>query len=157
MVEDPDGRAMRLASRLGIVQEARRLRGAAVGTEHVLVASLADPIVRRALKNVGVDLRDVQVLVTRASEGRPRAEGSAGSITAAAAAVIVRVDAETTGLDPDRRPEPTVLSTALGALMTVLLRDEQDTTARRILTELGLLEHADRIAATIRSSGDPRG
>ncbi len=66
-----------LALRLGAVQEAQRLGSHLVGTEHLLIATMTDPLVRRTFLSLGIELRHVQSVVTDLS-GR-REAGSGGS------------------------------------------------------------------------------
>ena len=150
MTGSHDDRAREFAYLLGAVQEARRLGCRHVGSEHLLIATLADPTVRRALADVGRDLRDVQDLVTRATRGRALA--SRVELTSEAAELITRAAAAIPDLVPDRRPDPRLLSDALGALLVTLLRDEGDTAAARILAELDLVEHAPQLIAIVEEN-----
>ena len=128
-----------LALRLGAVQEAQRLGSQLVGTEHLLIATMTDPLVRRTFLSLGIELRHVQSAVTDLS-GR-REAGSGGSrrgseLTPEAAEAIERLRQTVPDFAFTTRADPHVLSAALRALLVTLFTGPSGTAARTVLDEL---------------------
>lgn len=133
-MNDLPDRALLVARRLGARQEALRLRSQIVGTEHLLMASVADPLVRTVLLGFGVDLREMQAQVTAASDERGPAEQV--ELTPEVVAVLAAVGDEFPEL---ARPEPTpssLVSQGLRVALATLLRDDGDSAAATILGRL---------------------
>jgi hypothetical protein len=123
-----------LARRLGARQEALRLGSQIIGTEHLLMASVADPLVRTVLLGFGVDLRGMQAEVTAASDQRGAAEQV--RLTGEVVEVLAAVGEECPEL---ARPEPapsSLVSRGLRVALVALLRDDGDTAAAAILGQL---------------------
>lgn len=163
----------RWARMVGAHQEARRVRAARVGTEHLLMATYADPEVRRRMADIGADMRDVQLRVgTPASlagtVGRRRTAPAGVALSAGAArvlgALLTRVGNDP-GLarraNPDRDRDPRAMSAVLRYLLVGLVCDPGTGAARRILDDLtdGHTDPTSRRGATLIAEllGDPRG
>lgn len=130
--------AMRVAHVLGATQEARRLACRVVGTEHLLMATMADPAVRAALLHRGRDLREVQRRVTAISDARQARRGPL-TLSPRAEEVLARVVEAEPALDaPDGFVGPAERSRGLVHLLTCLRTGPADTSALQVLTELGL-------------------
>lgn len=155
MVDRSGDRAARIAALLGVVQEARRLRHRWVGSEHLLVTTFADPVVRSALAGVQCDLRDVQERVRQIGQARGPDATTPEGLTPEAHELIARATGGLPDLDLDRTPDPRLFSTLLGLVMITLLHDEQDTAARRILDQLDVLRHSRRLVLMIERNWGP--
>ena len=145
----------RIAILLGAQQEARRLKKATIGTEHLLMATLADPTVRWVMRGLGHDLREVQTLVIEASQRRPDDSEQAATLTDQAGEAIAQLRAQHPKLDPHGPRSNQRVSRALRSLMTTFLTDDRDTAARRILRDLGALDHAESLTALIDGHAGP--
>ena len=135
-----------LALRLGAVQEAQRLGSELVGTEHLLIATMTDPLVRRTFLSLGVELRHIQSVVTDLSGRRPGRSGSTrrgSELTPGATEAIERLRRTVPDFAVAARPEPQVLSAALRALLITLFTGPPDTAACTVLDEL-TTEHSRR-------------
>jgi len=136
-----------LALRLGAVQEAQRLGSRLVGTEHLLIATMTDPLVRRTFLSLGIELRHVQSVVTDLSgrrEARGRGTRLGRELTPEAAEAIERLRRTVPDVAFAARAAPHVLSAALRALLTTLFTGPSDTAARTVLDEL-TTEHSRRV------------
>jgi hypothetical protein len=130
--------AVRAAHVLGATQEARRLACRLVGTEHLLMATMADPAVRAALLHRGRDLREVQRRVTAISDARQARHGPL-TLSPRAEQILVRVVEAEPALDaPDGFVGPAERSRGLLHLLACLRTGPADTSARQVLSELGL-------------------
>ncbi len=102
LIDDAGHRAIALAQSLGLAQEALRLGANVVGTEHLLMATLCDPVIRWKVASVGVDMRDVQNLV-RGTVERRRTETALGfALTAHAARLCSTPPPPSPGWSPAR-------------------------------------------------------
>ena len=128
-----------LALCLGAVQEAQRLGSDVVGTEHLLIATMTDPLVRRTFLSLGIELRHVQFVVTDLSRRRTSRSSSTrqgSELTPEAADAIERLRETVPDVAVADRVEPQVLSAALRALLITLFTGPPDTAARTVLDEL---------------------
>jgi hypothetical protein len=150
-MEDAEPDPPRLAEwarMLGAQQEARRVHSPRLGTEHLLMATYADPEVRRRMADIGADMRAVQARVgaPAAIAGTSSPRGTAPStVTLSDGAVrVLHALLTTVGedpllarwTDPGRGRNPRVMSALLRLLLVGLLRDPGHGAARRILDDL---------------------
>jgi hypothetical protein len=141
---------------LGAIQEAERLGSWRVGSEHLLLATLLDPVVRRLLFEAGVDVGGLQRRIGRplrtgigAAPGTlPRTDEMALSDGAvrllAALEERTRTDPALAGwVRPDHTTDPQGRSVVRRHLLVTLLRDAEPGAARGLLDEHGVDTHAD--------------
>jgi hypothetical protein len=133
---------------LGAQQEARRVHSPRLGTEHLLMATYADPEVRRRLADIGADMRDVQARVgtpaPMTGNSSPPGPGPSSVILSEGAVRVLHTLLTTVGddpllarwTDPGRGRNPRVMSALLRLLLVGLLRDPGHGRARRILEDL---------------------
>lgn len=132
---------------VGAVGEAERVGCRTVGTEHLLLAAMADPAVRWAVRTVGVDVRDVRREVdevTARRQDRVRSDG----ITRDAAAAVVQAGADSDVRDVDA-PSGGDLARLRQELARRFLARTRHTDARAVLDRLGVLRCRARVLATI--------
>ncbi|PVZ04949.1 Clp protease N-terminal domain-containing protein [Actinomycetospora cinnamomea] len=150
-----DQELMSWAHGLGAVQEAERVGSWRVGTEHLLVASLLDPIARRLAHEAGGDFSAVQAQVGRPvdvgigarpgvlpapdemhlSDGSVRALGALQERTGR--------EADLTGwVRRDRSTDPRGRSVVRRRLLALLLEETAPGGARRVVDALGLTAQA---------------
>ncbi|MDD7939181.1 Clp protease N-terminal domain-containing protein [Actinomycetospora lutea] len=164
---DPD--LVAWARGLGALQEAERLGSSRIGTEHLLLASLLDPVARRLAHDAGIDFRTVQrhlgppvragigarpgLLPTTAqmylSDGAGRAlaavrDGAAGE---ALFADWVR---------PDLSTDPRARSVLRRRLLALLVAGEGADAARSVLARLEVEPRRDWLVARLADPDDPR-
>lgn len=148
-----------LARLVGAYQEASRIGHATIGTGHVLLATLADPVGRRETARAGVDLATVQSAV-RADEdavpdGRRLLHRDMG-LTDEVCALLDEVGRRHAALDTDPRHGPTGVSPLLRRLLAALLTDHEDTRGGRILAAIiGADDRALLAAVLLRDTRDP--
>jgi hypothetical protein len=152
---------------LGALQEAERLGTPRVGTEHLLLASLLDPVARRLAHDAGIDFTTVQ----RHLDPPVRAGVGGGAGLLPAAGEMVLRDGATRVLDalrtsaagdarfagwvrPDRSTDPRARSVLRRRLLGHLVESTEGSTARTILDEIGI---ADRAAWLVARLDDPDG
>jgi hypothetical protein len=155
-----DLRAWHRARAVGAADEAQRLGCSVVGTEHLLMAAVADPIVLCALRTVGVDAHSVEAEVVRVSRRR-RAASSDGGITTEAADAVMQACAGSEALDEDE-PRRADVARVLQELARRFLSRNRHSDARDVLDGLGAIKYRTRLLATIehearRASPPPEG
>jgi hypothetical protein len=146
---EPDPRRLaEWARMLGAQQEARRVHSPRLGTEHLLMATYADPEVRRRLAEIGADMRAVQARVGTPAAvmgtSSPRRSGPSSVVLSDGAVRVLHTLLTTVGedpvlarwADPGRERNPRVMSGMLRLLLIGLLRDPGQGTARRIVEDL---------------------
>lgn len=108
-----------------------------MGTEHLLIATMTDPLVRRTFLSLGIELRHVQFSVTELSSRRQRSVTRRRiELTTEATGAIERLRKTVPGFGSDARAAPQVLSAALRALLLILFTGPYDTAARTVLDGL---------------------
>ena len=150
---------------LGALQEAERLGSPRVGTEHLLLACLLDPVARRLAHDAGLDLTAVQRAVgppVHAGIGArpgllPGADQMALSDGAGRALTALRTAAAGDGafadwVREDRSTDPRARSVLRRRLLTLLLEDDRPAAARSVLARL---EVEPRVAWLVARLADP--
>ncbi|MDD7966203.1 Clp protease N-terminal domain-containing protein [Actinomycetospora lemnae] len=150
---------------VGALQEAERVGSWRVGSEHLLVASLLDPVARRLVAEAGVDFGVVQAEIGRpvhagigAPAGllpRPEEMALSDGATRALERLRARVGddpALATWVRPDRSTDPRGRSLVRRRLLVLLLQGEGPGGAWRVLDRLGIAPHTDWLVGRL---GEP--
>ncbi|MEJ2889624.1 Clp protease N-terminal domain-containing protein [Actinomycetospora aeridis] len=145
--DDPD--LTTWARGLGAIQEAERLGSARLGTEHLLLASLLDPVTRRLAHDAGLDFSAVQrhlgppvrVGVGAGTGALPTTEQMYRSDGATRVLSTLRDGAAdeprlTGWVRPDRSTDPRGRSVLRRRLLALLLEDTAPGAARTALDQL---------------------
>ncbi|WP_345411702.1 Clp protease N-terminal domain-containing protein [Actinomycetospora chlora] len=143
---------------LGAIQEAERLGSWRVGSEHLLLATLLDPVVRRLLFEAGVDVglqrrigRPLRTGIGAPPGILPRTAEMALSDGAVRLLATLeertRTDAALAGwVRPDHTTDPQGRSIVRRHLLVTLLDDAEPGAARTLLDEHGVDTHAGWLA-----------
>ncbi|MFC5138883.1 Clp protease N-terminal domain-containing protein [Actinomycetospora rhizophila] len=167
--EDPD--LVAWARGLGALQEAERLGSARVGTEHLLLASLLDPVARRLAYDAGIDSRTVQHRIgppVRAGIAAPpgqlpgagemRLSDGAGRVLAALRDGAEGEPAFAGWVRPDRSTDPRSRSLLRRRLLALLVAGDLEGGeaggARSLLARLEVEPHLDRLLARLADPDD---
>ncbi|MDD7932719.1 Clp protease N-terminal domain-containing protein [Actinomycetospora straminea] len=150
---------------IGALQEAERVGSWRVGSEHLLAASLLDPVARRVVLEAGVDLGVVQAQIGRpvhagigARPGllpRPEDMSLSDGATQALERLRARIGDDpslATWVRPDRSTDPRGRSVVRRRLLVLLLEGEGPGGAWRVLDRLGVAPHTERLVARL---GEP--
>ncbi|GAA4916333.1 ClpA/ClpB-like protein [Actinomycetospora succinea] len=154
---------------LGALQEAERLGSVRVGTEHLLLASLLDPVARRLAHDAGIDFsvvqRDIGPPVRAGIGARPGllpttdqlrlSDGADHALRALRddAAGDTRFDG---WVRPDRSTDPRARSVLRRRLLAALVEGEGTGAARSVLARLDVPPHTTRLVARL-AEPDPAG
>lgn len=147
-----DLRAWDRARAIGAVEEAETLGSRVVGTEHLLLATLAEPTVRWALRTVGVDRPGLQAEVARIGPRRRRP--SCELITEDASDAVTQAGDISDALDVDE-PTRDQVGRMLRLLVHRFLVRSKTSEARDVLDRLGVVAARKRVLATIEHNARP--
>jgi hypothetical protein len=142
-----DVRAWHRARAVGAADEAQRLGCSVVGTEHLLMATVADPTVLCAFRTIGLDAQRIEAEVVRVS-GRRRPASPDGGITTEAADAVMQACAGSEALDEDE-PRSADVARVLQELARRFLSRNRRSDARDVLDGLGAIKYRTRLLATI--------